>query len=73
MVLFDEKDLKNVEKCRLKSLDTIKIFVFILMGFLTFGLFWLLAYWISDLKYFLYRNESDIWKADYILFYREDK
>ena len=72
MKFIDKKHLPNVKQADLKSLDSIRIFLFFLIGFLTFGIFWIFTYWFQDLYFLLYRNEQDVWKADYILFKRQD-
>lgn len=50
-------------------MDFFKIFIYVILGFLTFGLFWIIAYWITDIFFLLYSNEEDIYRSDYILIY----
>lgn len=53
-------------------MDTFRIFLYIVFGILTLGVFWIIAYWTKELKYFLYSDSDNIWDADCILFYRHD-
>ena len=45
MKFVEEKYLPEVTHQKLKSLDSIRIFLFFLLGFFTLGIFWLFAYW----------------------------
>ena len=69
---FIPSDLPNISSYKLKSLDSFRIFLFFLFGISTLGIFWLIIYWFQDLLFFLYKNEEDIWKSDFILFKRID-
>lgn len=66
--LFDSHELPDVKDYRLKTIDAFRAFLFIFLGILSGGLLWLLSFWIPPIFYLLYRNETNIYKADYILY-----
>ena len=69
--LFDNTELSKVKSYHLKTLDSIRIFLFIFLGILSCGVLWLLAFWFPQIIHLLYKDEYDIWKADFILYRKE--
>ena len=66
--LFEPNELSGVTDCRLKTIDALRTFLFIFLGIMSCGILWLLAFWFPQFFYLLYRDESNIYRADYILY-----
>lgn len=72
MDLFEKKSMKNVVKYELKTINALRIFLFIILGILSLGIYWILCFWFRSLFYKIYQAEDDETLSDYVLFFRKD-
>lgn len=65
---FDPKDLPKITKVTFKCLNVTRLILFILGGLLSLGLLWILSFWFPVIIDFIYTDEQELIRAEFIMF-----
>ena len=72
MKVFSSNELPFVKYYKVLSNDKKLNYLYIFLGVVTLGIFFLISYWFKDIYYKFFKIEKNIQNADYIMFVRND-